>query len=204
MKTWQRKLKRGLDIIVAGGALLVLSPVFLPIALIVRITSSGKVFFRQERLGQDKVPFMLYKFRTMIDNAPDIRNEDGSTLNAVNDPRVTRFGGWLRRTSLDELPQLLNVLSGAMSLVGPRPDQIDQAAFYTEAEWQRISVKPGITGFAQINGRNSINWAARKQMDLQYVANQSLQMDLSILLQTIPYVLRRRDVFARETLETIQ
>jgi len=203
MKTWQRKFKRGLDITVAGGALIVLSPVILPIALIVRITSSGKVFFRQERLGHDKAPFMLYKFRTMINNAPDIRNEDGSTLNALNDPRVTRFGGWLRRTSLDELPQLFNVLSGAMSLVGPRPDQLDQAAFYTEAEWLRISVKPGITGFAQINGRNSISWAARKQMDLQYVANQSLQMDLSILLQTIPYVLRRRDVFARETLETI-
>jgi len=204
MKTWQAAFKRGLDITAAGGALLFLSPVILPIAIIVRITSPGKVLFRQKRLGRDKSSFTLYKFRTMIHDAPDIRNEDGSTLNAVNDPRVTRFGGWLRSTSLDELPQLFNVLSGSMTLVGPRPDQVDQSAFYTEAEWGRTSVKPGITGFAQINGRNSVSWTERKQMDLHYVATQSLQLDLTILLRTIPYVLRRQDVFAREALETTQ
>jgi lipopolysaccharide/colanic/teichoic acid biosynthesis glycosyltransferase len=201
MKTWQAAFKRGLDITAAGGALIILSPLIVPIAIIVRLTSSGKILFRQQRLGRAKASFTLYKFRTMVNNAPDIRNEDGSTWNAVNDPRVTRFGGWLRNTSLDELPQLFNVLSGSMSLVGPRPDQVDQGDFYTEAEWGRTSVKPGMTGFAQINGRNSVNWTARKQMDLQYVAMQSLQLDLTILLRTIPYVLRRHDVFAREALE---
>lgn len=204
MKTWQAKTKRTSDLVIAGMALVVLSPLLLFIAIVIRVTSPGAILFRQARLGREARPFILYKFRTMIENAPDIRNADGSTFNAALDPRVTSFGRWLRSASLDELPQLFNVLSGSMSLVGPRPDQIDQAAFYTEAEWRRTFVKPGVTGFAQINGRNSVNWVTRKKMDLEYVANQSLRLDLTILLQTIPYVLHRRGVFVSEALETIQ
>src|SRR5260221_522157 len=133
----------------------------------------------------------------MIENAPDYRNADGSTFNGANDSRVTRVGRILRGTSLDELPQLFNILAGAMSLVGPRPDLVDQARFYSGDESRRLLVKPGITGLAQTNGRNAICWAARKQMDLEYVDNHSLLLDLKIIARTIPYVLGAQQIALR-------
>jgi len=129
-----------------------------------------------------------------VTGAPDLRNPDGSAYSADNDPRVTRMGRFLRRTSLDEIPQLFNVVAGEMSLVGPRPDQVDQLRYYNAAERGKLSVKPGITGLAQVSGRNNISWEQRKRFDLEYVAGQSLTLDLRILLRTVPYVLLRKDI----------
>jgi len=174
MTLLQDFVKRCFDIFVSSIALIVLSPVLLLIALAIKFTSKGPVMFYQERLCLGAAEFTLFKFRTMIENAPDLRNADGSTFNSANDDRVTSIGRFLRSTSLDELPQLLNVLLGSMSLVGPRPDQVDQEEFYVGDEWKKNLVKPGITGLAQINGRNAISWADRKRLDLEYVEQQSL------------------------------
>ena len=204
MTLLQDFVKRCFDIVISLIALLVLSPVFLVIALAIKLTSKGPVMFCQERLCRGAAEFTLFKFRTMIHNAPDLRNPDGSTFNSATDSRVTSIGRFLRSTSLDELPQLLNVLLGSMSLVGPRPDQVDQEEFYVGDEWKKNLVKPGITGLAQINGRNAISWADRKQLDLQYVERQSLSLDLEILLKTVPYVLHRGDVYISHVSESTQ
>lgn len=195
MNSIQRFVKRLIDVTGALFALTICGPLFVAIAVAIRLDSKGSVWFRQKRLARGAKPFMVYKFRTMIENAPDLRNPDGSSFNAANDSRVTKIGAFLRKTSLDELPQFINVLFGSMSLVGPRPDQADQCQYYTPEEWRRTLVKPGITGLAQINGRNAISWAARKQMDLEYVDRQSLSLDLQILFKTIPYVMGSRDVY---------
>lgn len=192
--TIQSILKRTMDLVLSLLALVLLSPLLLVITLAVRLTSAGPVLFRQRRLGRKGKPFMICKFRTMYVNSSEIRNPDGSTCTRVNDPRVTSVGQFLRRTSLDELPQLVNVLRGEMSLVGPRPDQVDQLQYYTEAEKRKLAVKPGMTGLAQISGRNNIAWTQRKQIDIDYVERQSFWLDLVIMLRTIPYVLSRRDV----------
>jgi len=182
------------DLLIASVLLLILSPVLLLCALAVRRSSPGPVLFKQRRLGQHGSPFHLLKFRSMIHNAPALRNADGSAYTGEEDPRVTRVGRFLRRTSLDELPQFFNVFRGDMSLVGPRPDQVDQLRFYTETEKRKLNVKPGITGLAQINGRNNISWERRKALDVEYVDRQTFWLDLSILARTIPYVLQRKDV----------
>jgi undecaprenyl phosphate N,N'-diacetylbacillosamine 1-phosphate transferase len=162
----------------------------------VRLTSPGPALFRQSRLGRDGVPFTLYKFRTMRVGAPDRRNSDGSTYSAPDDTRVTPLGRFLRATSLDELAQLVNVVRGDMSLVGPRPELLDQLLFYSESDKRRLLVRPGITGLAQLSGRNSLAWRERRQLDLEYVERRSLRLDLSILFRTLPYVLRRRGIYA--------
>lgn len=186
--------KRLLDILVSSIVCTVLAPVFVVCALAVRLSSSGPVLFRQQRLGQNGRPFAVLKFRSMYVDCPDLRNPDGSAFTGPSDPRVTPVGRFLRETSLDELPQFFNVLMGDMSLVGPRPDQVDQLRFYTEEEKRKLNVKPGVTGLAQISGRNSISWESRKALDVQYARTRSLSMDLQILLRTVPYVLQRRGV----------
>jgi lipopolysaccharide/colanic/teichoic acid biosynthesis glycosyltransferase len=181
------------DLLIASVLLLILSPVLLLCALAVRRSSPGPVLLKQRRLGLHGSPFHLLKFRSMYHNAPDLRNADGSAYTGDDDPRVTRVGRFLRRTSLDELPQLLNVFRDDMSLVGPRPDQVDQLRFYTETEKRKLNVKPGITGLAQVNGRNNISWERRKALDVEYVDRQSFWLDFVILARTIPYVLLRKD-----------
>lgn len=188
------RLKRLIDMAGAGAALALLSPLFLLIALLVRLTSPGPILFRQPRLGRNGVPFQILKFRTMRANAADLRNSDGSAFSGTGDPRVTRLGRFLRAASLDELPQLWNVLRGEMSLVGPRPDQTDQLRYYQSHEFRKLAARPGITGLAQIRGRNRISWEARKQLDLEYVERWSIGLDCKLLLETVPYVLLRRDV----------
>jgi len=192
---WQSILKRGLDIIVSGVALFLLGPILLLIALAIRLDSPGPALFRQKRLGKGGASFEIYKFRTMLVGAPDLRNPDGSTQQPADDPRLTRVGRILRQASLDELPQLINVLRGEMSLVGPRPDQVDQLNYYTPEERRKLAVKPGITGLAQVSGRNAITWEQRKRLDLDYVERASLGLDLRILLKTLPTVLLQRGVF---------
>jgi undecaprenyl phosphate N,N'-diacetylbacillosamine 1-phosphate transferase len=186
--------KRLVDLLVSGFFIVLLSPVFLAIALIIKATSPGPVLFRQRRMGRDGKPFAICKFRSMITNAPDLRNPDGSAYTGEDDPRVTKIGRFLRKTSLDELPQLCNVFKGDMSLVGPRPDQVDQIRYYTAEEKRKLLVKPGITGLAQINGRNNIPWAERKRFDIEYVDRQSFLFDVGILFKTVPYVLLRKGV----------
>lgn len=187
-------LKRVFDFTVTSTALVVLAPIAAACALAVRFSSPGPVLFGQKRLGLHGVSFNLLKFRSMLHNAPDLRNPDGSAYTGDDDPRVTSAGRFLRKTSLDELPQLINVLRGEMSLVGPRPDQADQLRFYTGDEKRKLLVKPGITGLAQISGRNNISWERRKALDIEYVRRQSFWLDLTILAKTVPYVLMRKDI----------
>ena len=187
-------MKRLLDMLGAGVALIVLLPLIAAVAVAIKLTSSGPILFRQRRLGWRGVPFNVYKFRSMGVNAPDIRNPDGSAYSGENDPRVTPVGALIRKSSLDELPQLWNVLVGDMSLVGPRPDQVDQLRYYDEHEKRKLEVKPGITGLAQISGRNDIPWKLRKMLDVRYVEERSVWMDLDILLRTVPYVLLRKGI----------
>jgi lipopolysaccharide/colanic/teichoic acid biosynthesis glycosyltransferase len=182
------------DLLIGSAMLVVLSPLMLMCALAVRWSSPGPILFRQRRLGLHGRAFHLLKFRSMIHNASELRNPDGSAYTGEDDPRVTRIGRFFRRTSLDELPQIFNVLSGEMSLVGPRPDQVDQIRFYAGTEKRKLNVTPGITGLAQISGRNNISWDRRKTLDVEYVDRQSFWLDLTILAKTIPYVLLRRDV----------
>jgi len=171
---------------------------FALIALLIKWTSPGPVFFRQQRSGLNGRPFTLYKFRTMVTNAEQLKHElaamnemTGPVFKVSNDPRVTPIGKWLRKFSLDELPQLYNVLRGEMSLVGPRPLPVDEVKrFYDLAHRRRLSVKPGLTCLWQISGRNKISdfkeWV---RLDLEYIDNWSLWLDLKILLQTVPVVL---------------
>lgn len=187
-------MKRFIDLIGALIALALFGLPMLVVAVLIKLLDPGPVFYRQARLGINGKPFRIFKFRSMKVNAPDIRNEDGSAFSGDNDPRVTPIGRFIRKTSIDELPQFLNVLLGDMSLVGPRPDQVDQIQFYTETEKQKLLVKPGITGLAQISGRNSISWEQRKQLDVEYAQNHSVLGDLALMARTIPYVLLRKDV----------
>jgi lipopolysaccharide/colanic/teichoic acid biosynthesis glycosyltransferase len=186
--------KRLLDIAVSAVGLIVLTPVLAVCALMVRRGSPGQILYSQPRLGLHGRPFRLWKFRTMHAGAPDVRNADGSAFSGNHDPRVTPAGRFLRATSLDELPQLWNVLRGDMSLVGPRPDQVDQRRFYTASENRKLDVKPGLTGLAQISGRNQIPWEKRKALDVEYVERQSMWLDLRILGKTIPYVCLRKNI----------
>lgn len=131
-------------------------------------------------------------------NSQEIRAQDGSTLIFQNDPRVTKFGKFLRKFSLDELPQLINIILGDMSLVGPRPDQVDQIKYYSKNDLLKLEVKPGLTGLAQISGRNQIGWTRRKELDIKYVTTQTIFLDFKILIKTIPYILKQEDIFNNE------
>ena len=187
-------MKRLIDMLGAGVALALLLPLVAAVALAIKLASPGPILFCQRRLGRNGEPFDLYKFRSMRVDAPDIRNPDGSAFSGNDDPRVTTIGRFIRKTSLDELPQLFNVLKGEMSLVGPRPDQVDQIRYYDDQERRKLLVKPGITGLAQISGRNEICWKMRKALDVRYVDDHSLLLDLEILARTIPYVLLRKGI----------
>ena len=192
MHNFQLILKRITDFLFSVTALLLASPFLLIIALSIKITSKGPVFFRQDRLGKDAKIFKLYKFRTMIVGAINI----GKGLSVTEkDPRITSVGAFLRKTSLDEIPQLINVLKGDISLVGPRPTVPQHLEYYGEFEKRRLEVKPGITGLAMVKGRASIPWSKRIEYDVEYVDNFSLWLDLKILLQTIWVVIRRKNVY---------
>lgn len=188
-------IKRLLDVSLSLIALVVSSPLLAVIALLVKLGSEGPVLFRQTRVGKDGRLFTCYKIRTMYVNAPDIRNPDGTSFNAPDDPRVTRVGRFLRKLTLDELPQFINVLRGDMSVVGPRPDVPDQVRLYSERDRKRLLVKPGMTGWAWIHGRNSIPWGMRRELDVEYVENYSLWLDFKILIRTFPMVLRAKGVY---------
>jgi lipopolysaccharide/colanic/teichoic acid biosynthesis glycosyltransferase len=179
-------IRRALDIAVSAVLLVLSAPVLLGAIVAIRLESPGAAIFRQRRSGLHGAQFDMLKLRTMVDGAEHIGA--GLAVNA-NDSRITRVGAFLRRTSLDELPNLLNVLRGEMTLVGPRPTLPAQVAQYTERQHGRLSVKPGITGWAQINGRASLPWSERIELDLYYVEHRSLLLDLRILARTPTLVL---------------
>ncbi len=180
--------KRSIDITGAGLGLLLISPIMLIVTILVRLKLGSPIIFSQERPGYQSKSFMMSKFRTMTDK----RSENGELL--PDSDRLTPFGKFLRSTSLDELPGLFNVLKGEMSLVGPRPLLVSYLAKYTPEQARRHDVKPGITGWAQVNGRNAISWEEKFKLDVWYVENQSLRLDLKILLMTIKKVLVREGI----------
>jgi undecaprenyl phosphate N,N'-diacetylbacillosamine 1-phosphate transferase len=188
---YRKYFKRPLDFIMALVGLIVLSPVMLVVAILVRIKLGSPVIFNQPRPGLNEKIFTLYKFRTMTDE----RDENGELL--PDEQRLTPFGKWLRSTSLDELPELWNILKGDMSFVGPRPLSVNYLPYYTSEERLRHSVRPGMTGLAQVNGRNTVQWEKRFALDLDYVRNASLWMDVKIVFKTIDAVLSRRDIGCR-------
>jgi exopolysaccharide biosynthesis polyprenyl glycosylphosphotransferase len=195
---WPRTAKRALDITMAGTALLLVAPVLIIAAIAIRVTSPGSVFFLQERIGLNKRRFKIFKFRTMVPNAEKLmaqlekHNEaTGPVFKIKNDPRITPLGRFLRRSSIDELPQLLNVLAGDMSLVGPRPLPVrDYEGFNEDWQRRRFSVKPGITCLWQVNGRSGISFNQWMLLDIQYMDEWSLWLDFKILAKTIPAVLK--------------
>ncbi len=183
-------LKRSVDIVVSAGILAFLWPILLILAVLVRFKLGSPVFFRQTRIGLGNQPFSMLKFRTMT----DARGPDGVLL--PDDVRLTQFGQALRATSLDELPEIINIFTGRMSLVGPRPLLPEYLPFYTETEALRHTVRPGLTGLAQVSGRNAIGWDDRLALDVEYVRNFSFWNDLKILWRTVQVVLGRKGVSA--------
>lgn len=189
--------KRTLDILLGFAALVLLSPLFLLIAVLVWVEDGGSVFFAQTRVGQFGRHFKMYKIRSMCLDAEQRLKEllernhhkEGVTFKLKDDPRITRVGKWLRKFSLDELPQLFNVLIGDMSLVGPRPPVPREVAMYSPADRRRLAIKPGITCLWQISGRANIDFSGQVQLDVDYIETQSFWVDVKILARTVPAVL---------------
>ena len=184
----QQRIKRVLEFIIALIGLILASPILLIIAILVRIKLGSPIFFRQARVGLNGEIFEMVKFRTM----KDAYDAEGNLL--PDEERLTAFGSFLRKSSLDELPELWNVLKGDMSLVGPRPLLVEYLPLYSEEQMKRHNVRPGITGYAQVNGRNNISWTKKFELDVYYVENFSLWLDIKILFQTVAKVLGQADI----------
>lgn len=186
-------IKRCLDFLLSLCAIIVLSPILLVLCILVRTKLGSPVFFHQERPGRNEKIFTLCKFRTMTDE----RDEKGELL--PDSVRLTKFGKFLRATSLDELPELFNILKGDMSIIGPRPLLVSYLPYYTEREKLRHSVRPGLTGLAQVSGRNYIDWDRRMEKDVEYVENLTFAMDLKVLRMTVQTVLGHSEEVAEDT-----
>ncbi len=188
-----RLVKRVFDFIASACGLVILSPLFLVVAIAIKVEDPrGSVFYSQTRLGQGEIPFKMYKFRSMVSNADELLNKllkesdvDGAMFKMHDDPRVTKTGRFIRKYSIDELPQLLNVLLGQMSLVGPRPPLPREVAEYTDYDKQRLTVKPGCTGLWQATVRNSVGFDEMVKLDLVYISRRSVTFDLYVLLKTV-------------------
>ena len=186
---YRRFSKRFLDLVFALAALPFLLVALVALGPIIYLEDRGPILYCGPRLGKGGRVFRMYNLRTMKVNAPDIRNDDGSTFNSEDDPRLTRVGRFLRKTSIDELPQVLNVLRGEMSFVGPRPDLPEHLSQYDESERRKLEVRPGLTGLSQAYFRNSIPWKQRIQNDICYIDNLSVWLDARIFLKTLTSVL---------------
>jgi exopolysaccharide biosynthesis polyprenyl glycosylphosphotransferase len=192
----QLLLKRLMDFAISLVALIVLSPLFLMVALLIKLTSAGPVLFSQERVGMNKRRFKMYKFRSMVVDAEARKGElqaqnemTGPVFKIKKDPRITKIGAIIRKVSIDELPQLFNVLKGEMSLVGPRPPLWSEVDLYDWTDRRRLSIKPGITCLWQVSGRNNLTFEEWMKLDQEYIDNWSVWLDVKILLRTIPVVL---------------
>src|SRR5699024_3062546 len=197
MKQFNLVLKRLIDLVGSVFGIILLSPLFVIISVLIKLDSKGAILFKQRRLGKYGEPFYILKFRTMIENAENIG--DGLTVKNESDSRITKMGHFLRKTSLDELPQLFNVLIGNMSLVGPRPPvtyfPYDGYENYPEWAKERFTMKPGITGLAQTTVRNSVSWEERMKIDIQYVKQFSVLYDIQLVFSTILRVIKPSNIY---------
>ncbi|CAI8872340.1 sugar transferase [Priestia megaterium] len=191
-------LKRVFDLIIGLVALPFWTLVLVLIGTIIYFQDRGSIFYNAPRLGKDGKVFKMYKFRSMKMNAPDLRNDDGSTFNSENDPRLTKIGKFIRKTSLDETPQILNIIKGDMSIIGPRPDLPEHLVLYENNEKRKLEVRPGITGFNQAYYRNTVPWKKRIQYDIYYIDNLTLFLDIKIFFKTAITVLGRKNVFVED------
>ena len=182
---FQHAVKRAIDIVCSGIGLIVLSPILIIAAILIRKNLGSPIFFTQDRIGKDGKVFKMIKFRTMLDATDKYGNQ------LPDEERLTSFGKLLRSTSIDELPELVNVFFGDMSLVGPRPLLVEYKDLYSTEQWRRHEVRPGITGWAQVNGRNSISWAERFKLDVEYIDNYNLILDIKILFMTVLKVIKK-------------
>lgn len=185
---YAKYIKRTLDLILSLMALIVLMPLMIIIGILVRINLGSPIIFKQKRPGKNEKIFTLYKFRTMTDK----RDIDGNLL--PDEYRLTKFGKFLRSTSLDELPELINIIKGDMAIVGPRPLLVEYLPYYTEEEKHRHDVRPGLTGLAQVNGRNEISWEEKLKYDIEYIKEISFYSDLKIIFKTIKKTIKRKDI----------
>lgn len=192
---YKKFFKRALDLILSSIALPFWFVILIIIGPIIYFQDKGSIFYNAPRLGKDGKIYKMYKFRSMKMNAPDIRNEDGSTFNSEDDPRLTKVGKFIRKTSIDETPQLLNVIKGDMSIIGPRPDLPGHKELYIGNEKRKLEVRPGITGYNQAYFRNALPWKERIQNDIYYIDHLSLWLDIKILFKTIKTVLKREDIY---------
>ena len=192
-------VKRLMDLVISGAALLILSPLFLAVAIIIKVTMPGPVFYKHERLGKNLRPFVLYKFRTMRKGADQekvkLKNEVRGLFKMKDDPRITKFGKLLRRTGIDELPQLINIFKGSMSIVGPRPHLRIELPNYKGWRRARFKVKPGLTGMWQVHGRHELNFDKAVLYDIYYTKHMSLLLDLSIIIKTVPAIIMDKGRF---------
>ncbi len=189
---YRRFIKRALDLIIALVGFICISPIFFLLAVLVRVKIGKPVFFKQDRPGRHEKIFTLYKFRTMSNE----KDENGRLL--PDSERLNQFGKMLRRSSLDELPELVNIIKGEMSIIGPRPLLIRYLPYYTEEERSRHSIRPGLTGLAQVNGRNLLKWDSRLGLDVEYVKTVSFKLDLKIFIKTILKVVKKEDIIVTD------
>jgi lipopolysaccharide/colanic/teichoic acid biosynthesis glycosyltransferase len=196
---YKKLFKRLFDIIISLVAMPFVLLVIVIFAPIIYFTDKGPVFYNAQRIGKDGKPFKMYKLRSMYVNSPDIRLSDGSTYNGEDDPRVTPIGRFMRETSIDELPQIINVLQGRMSLIGPRPDPLDWMERYPEEVKVFLTVRPGITGYTQAYFRNSVDGTEKMYQDAYYAQNCTFKMDVKILFKTVGVVLKRENTYRDTT-----
>lgn len=195
---YKRYFKRIFDFILAIIALPFWLLLLFVIGPIIYFQDKGSIFYNAPRLGKDGEVFKMYKLRSMKMNAPDLRNKDGSTFNSEDDPRLTNIGKFIRKTSLDETPQLLNIIKGDMSIIGPRPDLPEHLALYEGNEERKLEVRPGVTGLNQAYYRNTVPWKERIKNDIYYIDHLTWWLDIKIFLKTVITVLKREDVYVEQ------
>jgi undecaprenyl phosphate N,N'-diacetylbacillosamine 1-phosphate transferase len=194
---YKKYFKRIFDLILCIIALPIFIVMLVVVGTIIYLEDKGPILYIAQRLGKDGKIFKMYKFRSMKLNAPDIRNEDGSTFNSEDDPRLTRVGKFIRKTSIDEIPQLLNVIKGEMSVIGPRPDLPEHVLLYEGNESRKLEIRPGVTGYNQAYYRNTIPWKQRIEYDIYYIDNMSAWIDIKVFFKTIASVLEGRNIFMK-------
>lgn len=192
---YQLGIKRLIDIVICLIALPFVLIILIPVAIAIKIEDQGPIFYYSGRIGVGFKEFGMLKFRSMKVNAPDLRNEDGSTFNSNVDPRVTKVGHFLRETSIDEIPQIFNILKGDMSIIGPRPGDVESKDTYDDEERDKLLIRPGITGYTQAYYRNNLGVREKRLYDAWYAHNVSLMLDIKIFFKTITTVLKRENIY---------